>query len=45
MTEKEINSSNLSKKSQKKLEEIKQQQGFKTTEETIKYLTEFFKEK
>ncbi|WP_166667248.1 hypothetical protein [Companilactobacillus nuruki] len=40
--EKIIDSSNLSRRSQNKLEEIKQKHGFKTTEEAINYLTSFF---
>ncbi|MGQ2374989.1 hypothetical protein [Companilactobacillus zhachilii] len=48
MTDKEkdskrVKTSDLSKKSQEKLEEIKKKQGFKTTDEAIDYLTGFFK--
>ena len=42
-TPKRVKSSDLSKKSQAKLEEIKQKQGFKTTDEAIDYLTGFLK--
>ncbi|WP_153385970.1 hypothetical protein [Companilactobacillus halodurans] len=35
----------LSKKSQQKLEEVKEQQGFKTKEETIEYLRGFCQQK
>lgn len=49
MTEDKINkpikSADLSKKSQLKLEEIRKKQGFKTIDETIKYLTGFFEKK
>ncbi|MBL3531299.1 hypothetical protein JMJ99_07945 [Companilactobacillus zhachilii] len=48
MTDKEkdskhVKASDLSKKSQEKLEEIKKKQGFKTTDEAIDYLTGFLK--
>ena len=42
---KQIKVSNLSKKSQAKLEEIKKKQGLKTDEEAIEYLTSFFAKK
>lgn len=44
MTEKHVKTSDLSKKSQAKLEEIKKAQGLKSTDEAIKYMTEFFKQ-
>ncbi|APU70906.1 hypothetical protein LCR01_09500 [Companilactobacillus crustorum] len=40
-----IDVSTLSKKSQAKLEEIRQKQGLKTIEEAADYLTGFFKQK
>jgi len=42
---KQVKVSKLSKKSQAKLEEIKQKQGFKTSEEAIAYLTGFLQNK
>ena len=44
MTEKHVKSSDLSKKSQAKLEEIKKAHGFKTTDEAIDYLTRFLEQ-